>query len=279
MTNPTDAMHKQARAQTDPLFFQDYFMAHGHDVTTKNATATYVQFEGKIFVVTCRHVVEILETRQQTQHSAYPTLALMVDRGLLNLSFFTADGLQSAMKLPQPAIGEQPLDLAIAKLSASYWEVLTSKKNKRPIDLDNWHEPRWARAEMLVAAGYPDEHKTIVMDNGQEKVGAPMPLVCAEIDGKIAKDEPQVRMRSRLDKPHGFYFSGMSGGPIYVQQDEALVPVGIIYEGWPQTSNRPVIFDENGTDVLFDNRDIIVHGLTLTPDNFTRWLKAAELTA
>jgi hypothetical protein len=27
MTDPTDAMHKRARAQTDPLFFHDYFMA------------------------------------------------------------------------------------------------------------------------------------------------------------------------------------------------------------------------------------------------------------
>lgn len=120
-------------------------------------------------------------------------------------------------------------------------------------------------------------NKTVVGDNGEEKVGAPMALVAAEIDDKIAKDQRQVRMRSRLDKPHGFYFSGMSGGPIYVQQDELLVPVGIIYEGWPQTSNNPVIFADNGTDVLFDNRDIIVHGLTLTPDNFAKWLKASRL--
>lgn len=155
MADSTDAMHKQARAQADPLFFQDYFLAHGHDVNTKNATATFIQFEGKIYAVTCRHVVEILQKRQQ--HSPYPSLALMVDRGLLNLSFFTADGLQTAMKLPKAATGEEPLDLAIAELPTSYWNILTSRKNKRPIDLDNWHEPRWARAEILVAAGYPDE--------------------------------------------------------------------------------------------------------------------------
>lgn len=277
MTDPTDAMHKQARAQTDPLFFHDYFMAHGHDVNTKNATATYVQFEKEIYVVTCRHVLEILQKRQERKHSPFPTLALMVDRGLLNLSFFTADGLQNALKVPNPPVGAQPLDLAISKLPTSYWDILTSRKNKKPIDLDNWHEPRWARAEILVAAGYPDEHKTIVESGGVEKVSAPMPLVAAEIDGKIAKDQRQVAMRSRLEKPHGFYFSGMSGGPIYVQQDEVLVPVGITYEGWPQTHDNPVIFDDNGTDVLFDNRDIIVHGLTLTPDYFDKWLKDAGL--
>ena len=54
------------------------------------------------------------------------------------------------------------------------------------------------------------------------------------------------------------------------------MPVGILYEGWPATSNNPVVFDETGTKVLFDGRDIIVHGLTLTPDNFVKWLKAAN---
>ncbi len=69
----------------------------------------------------------------------------------------------------------------------------------------------------------------------------------------------------------------MSGGPIYVQQDETLVAVGIPYEGWPQTSNRPVVFDDSGTKVLFDGNDIIVHGLTLTPEIFDNWLKASGL--
>jgi hypothetical protein len=132
MAYPTDAMHKQARAQTDPLFFQDYFMAHGHDVSTKNATATYVQFEGRLFAVTCRHVVELLEKRKQGQHSPYPTLALVVDGGLLNLSFFTAEGLQTAMNLRKVATGEELLDLAITELPTSYWEILTSRKKKRP---------------------------------------------------------------------------------------------------------------------------------------------------
>ena len=276
MSDPTDAMHKLARSQTDPLFIQDHFLATGHDVNTKNTTATYVQFEDRVYAVTCRHVLEVLENRIETQHSRFPTLALVINRAVLNLSFFTVEGLKHSMVAPKTALGENPLDLAIADITGSYWELLKSRKGKAAIDLNNWREPRWARADTLVAAGYPDEHKQHLTIGGEENLAAPMTLVCAQINGEIAKDQREVRMRSRLEKPHGYYFSGMSGGPIYVQQDELLVPVGILYEGWPATSNNPVVFDETGTKVLFDGRDIIVHGLTLTPDNFVKWLKAAK---
>lgn len=277
VSDPTDAMHKLARSQTDPLFFHDHFLATGHDVNTKNATATYVQFEGRVYAVTCRHVLDILERRIENKHSRFPTLALVIDRTVLNLSFFTAEGLKYGIAAPEAGPGEDPLDLAIADITGSYWELLKTRKGNAVIDLDNWREPRWARAEILVAAGYPDEHKQHVTADGEEKLAAPMPLVCAAVDGKIATDQREVRMRSRLKKPHGVHFSGMSGGPIYVQQDELLVPVGILYEGWPATSNNPVTFDDTGTKVLFDNCDIIVHGLALTPDNFAKWIKAAAL--
>jgi hypothetical protein len=274
MSDPTDEMHKQARAQTDPLFFQDYLLAHGHNVDTKNATATFVRFGGRVYVCTCRHVVEILTNRQERGHSVFPTLALMVDRAMLPLSFFTPDGLQLGQYVPNASANGETVDIAIAEITGTYWDLLTSRKNKSAIDLDEWREPRWSQAQMLIAAGYPDEHKQSVSDSGEEKVIATLTLVAAAADGAISKFEPEVHMRSRLGEPHGYYFSGMSGGPMYVQQDELIIPVGILCEGWPATSNKPVIFKPNGTDILFDGQDIIVQGLTLTPSNFEKWLKA-----
>jgi len=35
-----------ARSQTDPLYLQDHFLFGGRNKDTKNATATFVQFEG-----------------------------------------------------------------------------------------------------------------------------------------------------------------------------------------------------------------------------------------
>jgi hypothetical protein len=104
------AWDKQVRARTDPLFLQDHFLATGHDVSTKNATATYVKFENRIYACTCRHVVEIIRKRQKEQHSRFPTLALVIHRTVLNLSFFTAEGLKLRIALPETPADEEPLD-------------------------------------------------------------------------------------------------------------------------------------------------------------------------
>src|ERR1035437_5476523 len=146
----TDAWTKQTRAQTDPLFLQDHFLATGHDENTKNATATFVKFEDRYYACTCRHVIEILAKRQKTKHSRFPTLALVIDRGVLNLSFITAEGIKLGIAVPNAKEGEDPLDLAIADITGSYWGLLSSRKQKAAIDLDNWREPRWAKAEMLI---------------------------------------------------------------------------------------------------------------------------------
>jgi hypothetical protein len=275
MSDPTGEMHKQARAQTDPLFFQDYLLAHGHNVDTKNATATFVRFEGRVYVCTCRHVVQILRNRQERGH--FPTLALWVDRAVLPLSFLTVDGLHLGQYAPDTSSNAEAIDIAIAEITGTYWDILSSRKNKTAIDLDEWREPRWSQAEILVAAGYPDEHKQSVLDNSEEKVRATLTLVAAAGDGAISKFDPEVHIRSRLSEPHGVYFSGMSGGPMYVQQDELIVPVGILCSGWPATSNNPVIFKHDSTDILFDGQDIIVQGLTLTPSNFEKWLRATPM--
>ena len=42
-------------------------------------------------------------------------------------------------------------------------------------------------------------------------------------------------------------------------------------------SRRSFGEDKSGTKVLFDGNDIIVEGLTLTPENFDSWLKASGL--
>jgi hypothetical protein len=73
-----------------------------------------------------------------------------------------------------------------------------------------------------------------------------------------------------LEKPHDYYFSGMSGGPMYVQQDEHLIPAGILFEGWPQSKSTPPRAE-------LDMQDIVVRGLTLTPTTFDKWSNAAKL--
>ena len=150
-----------ARSQTDPLFLQDHFLVGGHDVDTKNATATFVQFERKQYAVTCRHVLEVM-------------------------------------------------------------------------------------------------------------VGAPCVLLAAQKKGEIDRDRKFAEMHSRLEKPHGYYFSGMSGGAMYVIQDDVIIPMAIVFEGWPQSRNSPPHPTLNGNDIY-------IRGLTLTPVTFANWLARANL--
>jgi hypothetical protein len=200
--------HALARSQTDPLFLQDAFLFGGHDTDTKNATASFVQFEGKQYAVTCRHVLEVVEHRNKTQStSRFPTLALVVGRLVLNLSFFQAEGIQYAFRTPEPNKDEEPLDLAIADISGVHWGLLEQRKGKRAIDLDNWLEPRWARAETMVAAGYPDEHKRIVPVDGEERLGAPCGLATARIHRKIDRHQKFAEMWSTLEEPHGYFLA------------------------------------------------------------------------
>ena len=57
---------------------------------------------------------------------------------------------------------------------------------------------------------------------------------------------------------------------MFVIQEERLIPVALAFEGWPQTRDEP-------PHAKLTDQDIMVRGLTLTPDNFRRWLFAARL--
>jgi hypothetical protein len=98
---------------------------------------------------------------------------------------------------------EQEVDVAIAELTGSYWGLLTGKKGKKAIDLDNWREPNWPAVKMCVAAGYPEEHKEIRTIADREKIAAPMLSITAEVAGPLGRDQRIITLSSRLDEPHG----------------------------------------------------------------------------
>jgi hypothetical protein len=251
---------------------QDLFLFGGHDASTRNATATFVTFKERQYACTCRHAVEIVQKRRQARHSPFPTLALSFDETHIPLSFFTAEGLKDAISIVTPGENEEYLDLAIADISA-FWPRL-SDRGKVAIDLnlEGYREPRWARAQMLAAAGWPEINKrNVIRDDGQERVFGTMTLIIADKCGELNRHDRIVLMRSDLGKPHGWFFSGVSGGPMYVMQEERLIPVALAFEGWPQTKNDP-------RHAELTDQDIMVRGLTLTPDNFRRWLAAAGFT-
>jgi hypothetical protein len=263
----------QARARSNcaPLYIMDAHLLEGYDESTRNGTATFVQYAGRYYACTCRHMVEIMQKRRDSGQSRFATLALGYKEGFERLSFFTAEGLNDAVRIVPPGVQEDFLDLAIADIT-NFWPRFSAEWASEAIDMnpDAWHEPRWARAHLLSAAGWPEMGKrnVITPDRGAIVRGTLLYTV-ANVRAGLSRTDRVVMMESRLDKPHNWFFSGMSGGPMYVIQDEKIVPVGILYDGWPQ---KPGDVSEE-----YDEFDIVIRGAVMTPDHFARWLTAAGL--
>jgi len=256
-------LSRQCRSYTDPLFLQDHFLGSGHDDGTHNGTATFIKFGGHHYVCTCQHVAESLSddtiVGPETRH---PTAALMVGKSVINLSFFTEEGIQPALRAPSDE-EEYKTDVCIAGID-SHWEFLQTHKDKEAIDLDSWIEPPWHEIRMCAAAGYADEHKTALDD----QVSTPMPLVTAELQSELSADTREFTLRSSLEQPHGMYFSGMSGGPIIgVWGDRDYTMIGLIFEGFPSSRTAP-------PSMFAGPCDLFVRGLLLTPERFGGWLRA-----
>jgi hypothetical protein len=268
---PMQRWQEEATANSAALYIQDFFLKGGHDASTRNATATFVHFGGKYYACTCRHALEIAKKRREADATPFSTLMLAHDKTFIPLGFFTAEGFQdSVLIVPPKDETEHYMDLAIADVSV-LWPRYSAEARKQAIDMDpdKWREPRRARANMLAAAGYPETGKRNATVHGESRVIGTITLMLAEKSGDLARDQKIVLMRSKLEKPHGWYFSGVSGGPMYVVQDEVLISVGITFEGWPQTK------DDRHEELT--EYDIMVRGLTLTPDNFKKWLESAGL--
>lgn len=218
----SDENFRLARSQTDPLWLQDHFLGTGHDADTRNGTASFVLFQGRQFAVTCRHVKAAAINPKIVPDARYPTVALHIDRLVLNLSFFSATGFHIALETVDPARDEQEADVAIAELTGSYWELLSSKKGKTPIDLDNWREPKWSTVKQCMAAGYLDEHKKNKTVDGAQMVTAHMASVVAEVASPLARNKRIINLSSRLAEAHGYYFSGISDGALYAIEADGL---------------------------------------------------------
>lgn len=257
----------EAAANCAPLYYQNFFLRGGHDASNRNATTTFVSFGGKYYAVTCRHVVDLLETMRKSKLVEHPTLAFFFDKTFIPLSHFTADGLKHNFQIVDGA------DIAILDVSNLWSRLQAFGKVAVEMDEERHREPRWAKAQMMASAGYPERHKrNAVRDDGAERVFGTVPFVVLDKSGDIDRHNEVVVMKSTLEKPHGWYFSGISGGPIYVIQDELIIPVGIAFAGWPQQPNE----ERKG---LLTDRDIEIHGQTLTPKFFGRWLIAAGLAS
>ena len=270
-----------ARRQTDPLWIQHHFLATGHDENTPNATATFVKRRGRHYMVTCGHVLQTVTQRRDAEGETQLTMALHVDRAVLNLSSVGPEGVVLSVRTPGAELHSKPADVALASLEPSAWETLSSGKNKAAIDLDSWQAPDWRAVQKCLAVGYENEGKTTVRSEGSEKIATRLLNVVADLCSMPADDATRFELMSKLGRPHGYAFSGMSGGAVYAiegserteVEDDELFPVGIVYEGSPSSHRARELDVEDAGNSIFSDRDIFIRALMLTPGIFDDWLE------
>ncbi len=255
-----------------PVFFHSYFLFDGHTEETENATLTFIKYENRIYAVTCRHVIHHLNSKRNKLNDQWYTLSISLDQVILQLSDIDhADPSKrkDIFRKLTCSFDREDVDIVIAPID-SHWGLIKSKKNKKAIDLDSWSIMNWSKFKMGTAFGYPTEHKELQGD----KVAAPCINVCAELVSNVSITARQLTLFSTLQNPHGYFFSGLSGGVIVLSSEDSHVPAGIIYEGQPGSSKDFKDKQSNG-QAFFSGNDILIKGFIISPSVFSEWLQRA----
>jgi hypothetical protein len=88
-------------------------------------------------------------------------------------------------------------------------------------------------------------------------------------------------LNSELAKPHSWYFSGLSGGPLYFVEgleerqveDDELFPAGIVFQGYPSSGRTDAIEARDPSAAFLTEKDLFIRALALSPQIFDEWTR------
>lgn len=257
-------LSKLALQNCEPLYFSHPFLQDGHSACKANATITYLKHRGVLYGITCAHVFH-----HQFDENGLIKKVLTVwgDRLAYQFGSWAPDGYQSHFRLLKNNYDPSgTLDIAIIRLPGLFSDLHMKKKRKAPIDLDEWEEPDWSSISTLMVSGFPTEHK----EQTDTHVEAYFLQVVAELTQGINADVDKFLLASTLPKKNDYFFSGMSGGPVYcIKPDTTLTAVGIVFEGSPGSSTE---WEKRGDDSFLSKEDVQFRAYLLTPSIFSNWI-------
>lgn len=263
-----ESLGKLINTYCEPLFMSKHFMLDGHSPNKANGTITYIRYKGVLYGVTCSHVEKQTGDKHiLTVHGA--------DRGVHFFGQYGEKGYESFFKILKKEDDPYSPDIAITKLGDNFERLHMENKKKQAINLDQWVEPDWSALKLAMACGYPTEHK----EETKNHVASRLIQAIAEVNGEIAPSKDVFNLFSALKEEHNVYFSGMSGGPVFVDgvSPDGVSPsapciIGIIFEGSPGSSEEWI---NRSTDSFLTNHDVYIKAQTLTPTIFESWLVQA----
>lgn len=260
---PTARHHKYAVSVCVPLYIGHPMLLDGHSSSNENATATLIGYKGRKYALTCRHVVL----------DAVKASPGCVPRFHLGRAIYSMGGAFRYIEpaAPKPSIiqgaganDDQTPDVAIADIT-DIWTRFEARE-KVCIELETLNEPDWLGVKTCIGSGFLSEHK----EQTAQHVVAKLALIVADLVRVPVAGDETIYFQSVLEDPHQLYFSGTSGGPVFVAENEdRLHPIGVIVEGWPGSKKTATVESIMGDSFL------AIGALRLSPDTFDRWLKMA----
>ncbi len=176
----------------------------------KNATLTLLDFEGRVFGLTCQHVIEALRSRSDD-------VLKTAGGAVLRAEDFRQPQLDLLTNRPRP-------DVAIIRLRPGWPE----SAGRKPWPLGENESGRLEESARAVVVGYPSEAKYMI----GRRLMAPCLLAAAQIQGFPAED--RLTLGGLLD-PAGPVkdLSGLSGGPVFWLQGPQRGLLGLARSAMP----------------------------------------------
>jgi len=265
MDDEIKKMGQIAVTHCEPLYLSKHLMQDGHTANKANGTMTYVKYKGVTYGITCAHVYFVQEIGSSNER----ILTVFGNQLIYQFGLHSENGYQSHFRPLRTSTSDTASpDIAIIQLNQPYPSIYMEKKGKEAVDLDNWTSPNWDEIKMAMACGFPTEHKS----ESDTVVSAELAQVIAEPASSLSPDRESFLLASSLEEDCNIYFSGMSGGPVYVDNpnDGDITLMGIVYEGTPGSSEE---WNNRGAGAFLTKKDIQIRAHTFTPAIFEKWLQ------
>ena len=219
-----ESLRQHGYKYSAPLFYlpADYIIPQ---MTDKNGTITFIQFEGKYYGVTCDHVIKNLKLNLAGSNQAKSHYTIPVDNFVyLEDNFTRAPGMLG--------VNRKPPDIVFQEIDPSILEALGCES----IELRKSFAPDHSKIDSGVAIGYPLKER-------KKKSSGLIEFGCAQIIAEnITQRGDQFTLFSELEESaKEIDYSGMSGCPVFWSKkgsDTDFEIMGIVYETAFQAPNK-----------------------------------------
>jgi hypothetical protein len=216
------------------------------DTSSPNGTITFIKSDGKVFGITCWHVINYL--RSQIELSGLPG----------SYSFYTMNVrpfiLVDSFIRPNSEFEYHQLDIGIRQVKSDFVSAI----GKSPLEIDCMSVPD--SIEFGLAVGFPERLKyerVELSENGSQVISLPTVSILAEID---RTPSGKFILYSEFESTeHHESYSGMSGGPILWSNEDIYGIFGITYEA-------------SKCEEFTNGKSIMIAGELATPNIIKHWI-------